>query len=46
MKPSKKVQKRLEAKLNGYREACENFEAKKAGSSKSLTRPGTRNTGK
>lgn len=42
-KPSKKIQRKLEARLRGYEEARQIYEARQAGSSKALTVPGSRN---
>ena len=42
-KVSKKIQRTLERRLNGYTKACEMVDRKKSGSSNSITRPGSRN---
>jgi len=43
LKISKKIQRKLEARLKGYKIACEIAEKKKPGSSKGLRIPGSRN---
>lgn len=42
-KTGRKIQRKLEARQNGYKEMCENAEARVAGSSKGYTCPGSRN---
>jgi hypothetical protein len=43
MKPGKKIEKKLQSRINGYNTACREAERRRAGSSKGYTCPGSRN---